>query len=78
MIKPGPTKHLLHARKKKDQKVIGDFLYDLYPLMSLPDDGLGQPIANWAKDAGDCLKDGEVSRRSMEKGMADGASSSGP
>jgi len=78
MIKPGPTKYPLRERKKKDQKVIGDFLYDLYPLMSLPDDGLGQPIANWAKDAGDYLKDGEVSRRSTEKSMADGASGSGP
>jgi len=41
-------------------------------------DGLGEPIANWAKDAEDKLKDGGVSRRSAEKGMADGASSSGP
>jgi len=35
-------------------------------------DGLGQPIANWAKDAGDKLKDGGVSRRLVEKSMADG------
>jgi len=31
-----PAEHLLCEREKDDQKVIGDSVYDIYPLLSLP------------------------------------------